>query len=166
MNQKINISLLIGSLVSFFIVALDFTLMYFAGVSIQRDFFVKNIVMGVCFWIFLLTGIIFQIMLSVQIKKWCIKTRLLRSKYKKNSIGIISFFSNTFAIVSDILLGVCLVLFTILFLVTDGTNVITYILFSILFLSFCGHCIFNGKNYYYITNYPLIQKHLTKWEEK
>ncbi len=167
MDKKINNFLLIASLVSFLLVAVSLTAMAFGGSATSSEISIVSIICGICFWSFLIIGIIFQIVLSKKINKWKSKYyRIRRSMRISPKIGIISLFKTPFGIVSDILFLLSLITFVVAYCLTDGISIICYLSLSIIFFSFCSHCIFNGKNYYYIINRQTIEEKYKKMMEE
>lgn len=156
MKMKRNLGLVILSSVSYAMVSLSIIAMSFDNVADSGGISTLGIVCGVCFWAFLLTGIVLQIATSVSVKRWYKKHGVYR--LGKRKLAVISFFSNLPALISDIVFFLSLLVFLALIIFTDGTSLLAYVSISVLFLSFCAHCIFNGKNYYYIRNCKKIKK--------
>ena len=165
MKRARNIMLLIASLISFTIVATCLFAMFFIEIDSNSGPPLFSLICGIIFWVFTITGIILQIFISVDIRRWCERRRIHRTRFRKTRIGLFSVFSNVPAGISDIVLLVSLIAF-IAFMVIDPTSMIAYLTLSVLFLSFSAHCIFNGKNYYYIANHGHIKAQLMKSEEK
>lgn len=149
MRWEKNRLLLAVSTGSFFLVAVSLTLMAFddneAGNGVSR----LGLVCGLGFWIFLVIGILTQIVLSLKIKSW----RRTKGGGKGPRVGIFAFFRNLPGKISDVAFLVSLALLAIFWYLTNGTGLMCYISCSLMFFSFCSHCIFNGKNYFYITNW-------------
>lgn len=165
MNKKINLIFLIISLVCFAGVALSLFGMYYIETSVDEPLSKFSLVCGLCFWLSGISGIILQIIVSKNVRTWYNNLKPISPRFKKSRIGILNLFSNFAAAVSDIILCVSLILF-ISFVFIDSSGIYAYIFLAVLFLSFCAHCVFNGKNYYYITNYEYVMTQLTKMEEK
>ena len=165
MNKTKNIILLTFSLISFFIFAACLFVMFFIETNYETGYSVINIVCGTSFWLSLIVGIILQIVLSTSIKRWHKRRRLCNSRFVRMRMGLLSLFSNIPAAISDIALGTSLVVF-IVFMFVNQSSIFAYISLSVLCFSFCSHCIFNGRNYYYITNYEHIKTQIMKTEEK
>ncbi len=165
MKRTRNIILLIASLVSFAIVSACLFAMFFIEIDSDSGPPLFTLICGVCFWICTIVGIALQIFISVDIRRWCERRRIHRTRFRRTRIGLFSIFSNIPAGISDIVLFVSLIAF-IVFMVVDSTSIIAYLSLSVLFLSFNAHCIFNGKNYYYIANHEHIKTQLMKSEEK
>lgn len=163
MNKTKNAILLIISFVSFAMVSVSLFVMFFVEPDSNSEPSVIKLACGAAFWLFLIVGIILQVVVSVNIKRWC-RRRSYRSRLKKSRIGLLKVFSNIPAVISDIFLFASLIAF-ITFMVVNSASIFAYISLSVLFLSFSAHCIFNGKNYYCITNYEYIKAQITKTEE-
>ncbi len=167
MNKKINNFLLIASLVSFLLVAVSLTAMVFVDSATTSKISIVSIICGICFWLFLILGIIFQIVLSNRIRKWKSKFyRIRRSMRMKPKLGIISFFKNIPGMISDILFVISILTLGISYFLSNGTSIVCYISLSLAFYSFCTHCIFNGKNFYYMTNQRQIEEMYKKSMEE
>lgn len=165
MDKNRNRLVLFVSLISFAIVSVCLMAMYFIETNTNSPPSFTSILCGIAFWLFMIIGIVSQITVSMSVKSWCNKKKLYRSRFRRTKIGAISFFSNLPSVISDVTFIVSLIVFVIV-LIIDSTSVLAYIFLSVLFLSFCTHCIFNGKNYYYIKNYEQIKAQLIKMEEK
>lgn len=164
MNKIKNIILLSSSIICFAVVSACLFAMFFIETDVNLGPTTLSLICGSGFWLFTIVGIVLQIIVSINIKSWYERRRLYRSRFRKTRIGLLSVFSNAPAIISDVSLVISLTAF-IVFMIVDSTGIFAYISLSVLFLSFSAHCIFNGKNYYYITNYERIKAQLTKMEE-
>lgn len=158
MDKRSNITLLIGSVFSFFIVAVSLFAMAFGGSATSADVSIISMVCGICFWVFLIIGIVLQVVLSKQIGKWRAKYyRIRRNMRIHPKIGLLSFFKSPLGVASDIVLLLSVIAFAVVYYFTEGIGITCYISLSLIFFSFCSHCIFNGKNYFYITNRQTIE---------
>lgn len=144
MIKKREHVLLIISVMSFLLFSISFLLM-----PIENSLLM--IVSGAMFWASLIVGIITQILLSVNIKKWKQQKRGKLKRHLKRS-GLLSFFSNPLAKVFDITMVVGVIGLIISMIATQSSGYICYVFIAITVFSFSSHCIFNGKNYYYIKN--------------
>ena len=81
-------------------------------------------------------------------------------------LGLISFFQNKKAKVFDVLAGVTLAGVAISIILTDARGYVCYVFIALFTFSFCAHCIYNGKNYYFIKNKESIKKTLRKKRAK
>lgn len=165
MNKTKNLIFLIVSFISFAMVSASLFAMFFVGINSSGETSVVSLACGIVFWLFLAVGIILQVTVSLNVKSWYKRRRLYRSRFRRTRIGLLTFFSNVPAVISDILFCASLITF-IIFMIVNSASIFAYISLSVLFLSFSAHCIFNGKNYYYITNYEYIKAQITKTEEK
>ena len=163
--QKCNKLLLIASLICFAIVSCALFVMFFVETAVDTAPTVLSIACGIVFWVFNIIGITLQISVSINVKRWYKKQRLYRTKFKKAKPGVICFFNNVPAIVSDVIWLASCLSFAVC-LIVDPASIIAYISISVLFVSFCAHCTFNGNNYYYINNHKRIMNKITKTEEK
>jgi hypothetical protein len=110
---------------------------------------IKNIISGIVFWLSLIVGVVTQVILSRTVKK-TLGRGYLKSKKK---IGLISFFSNKYAAIFDIVMvaGCIGMIFSSIF--SSYFGYLSYIIWFVFIFSFIMHCILNGKIYYYITKH-------------
>ena len=165
MNKAYNFALLIISLICFAVVSGCLFGMFFIETSVDSLPSRLSLFCGLGFWLCNIVGIVLQVIVSKNVKHWYERRRLFRTRFRRNRIGLFNVFSNIPAAISDVLLCVSMITF-IVFMIIDSTSIFAYISLSVLFLSFSAHCIFNGKNYYYILNYEYIRTQLMKSEEK
>lgn len=144
MIKKKDKILLFISVLAFFLFSISFLLM-------PTDNSVLTVISGTIFWAMLIIGIVSQIIVSISIRNWKTEKRGKLKRHLKR-IGLISFFSNPIATTFDILMIVGVIGFVISMLITQATGYACYIFIAITVLSFSFHCIFNGKNFYYIKN--------------
>lgn len=129
------------SIISFFLLSVSFLLMPLGNRYLQ-------IISGVMFWLFMILGIVSQVMLTIIFRRSCFKNKDWR--VQKQRVGIFSIGKNVFAIVADSVLLISAVVFTALMVFTRGTGYISYVMLTLLVFAFCMHCILNGKVYSYI----------------
>lgn len=165
MKKTIGYGLLCASVLSFLLVAASVVLMAFGG-SEETGAKIR-LICGICFWVFLLLGILFQVVLSLYVRRWAQKERKML-KQQKNSpkLGLISFFRNLPGKASDLLFPIALIVLVIFYILTKGTSIVCFITLALMIFTFCTHCIFNGKNYYYITNQEKIEESYRKKTEE
>ena len=101
---------------------------------------VGSITIGIIFWLGLIAGVVFTILLSKQIKATGIH---------KGKIGLITFFSNPIAIIFDCLMILSFI-GSVLIVVFQSEQLIGYFVIALFIFSFEMHCVLNGKNYLYI----------------
>lgn len=140
-SVKKEIVILIISIISYFLLAASFLFMPLDNKQLQ-------IMAGVMFWLFLILGIVSQVLLAIwfrqacsENKEWCMQ---------KQRVGIFAIGKNKFSVAADIVLLISAVTFVVLMIFTRGTGYISYIVLTILVFSFSMHCVLNGKVYYYI----------------
>lgn len=127
------------SFISFFVSSLSFAFfdcIDYQGVGISL---VLGYILPALFWIGIIIGVAFQIVISTKLK-------ITRKKH-----GVISFFKNKVAVVVDIIAILSLII-SIFIIVLDANHKIAFIIFSIFIFSFEMHCITNGKNFIYLIN--------------
>lgn len=136
------------TIISFFITSADILLMPISNniTSLSTKWF--DIVIGIIFWLSLIVGIVFFVMYAKNCKDWYSQNIGERDVYKERKIGLITFFSNEFAIFSDALLFISFAVFVLLMIFTNGSGFICYVVIAILIYSFVLHCILNGKSFY------------------
>ena len=107
---------------------------------------------GLMFWLGLVIGIMFQILLARHKKIGMTKNRIQRLANQRIKPGIFSLFKNPMTIVFDLLMAIGLVGLISSMILTKGMGYICYMFISITVFSFSMHCIFNGRIYIYISN--------------
>lgn len=112
---------------------------------------------GLLFWGGLVVGVIFQIVLEARRRAFFAKYNVKREKMQKPRNGLLTFGSNLPARIADYAFLAGLIATVIAFIVTKGTGYVCYIGISIVFLSFCLHCILNGRNFFYVQNQKKIR---------
>ncbi len=155
MGKKQDVVLLLISIGSFFLMSCSFLLMPIDLATKELQEF--NLLIGIMFWVFLLLGIITQIMLGHIRKKWFIRNHIRRLQFRKK-VGIISFVQNLPACIADGFFLISLIGLVISVIITNGTGYACYIFMALLVFSFCMHCILNGNIYYFLTNRDVILK--------
>lgn len=149
------------SITSFLLFSLSFLLM---GLSDSAATGIKSMIPGIMFWLFLIAGIVIQIILIVRRKKRIIRERTYSIEKPKN-VGIVSFFQNYPALIADCVFFICLISLVFVF-IYNPNGLIGYVILSIGAFSFCMHCIFNGRVYNHIVNHKKILFARDKKREK
>lgn len=157
--KKKETAYLIASIIGFLLFSVSFLLMPVETDDAMQGPNAITIAAGLMFWLGLLVGIITQISLSSRRKKWFARNRVRLPLAK---LGLISFFKNKIAIAFDALLVLSLIGLIVSVVITKATGYVCYIFIALTSFSFCAHCIFNGKNYYFIENKENIKKTVEK----
>lgn len=134
------------SIAGFAIISVSFLLM-----PVESHAVISKIA-GLMFWLGLVIGIMFQILLARHKKIGMTKNRIQRLANQRIKPGIFSLFKNPMAIVFDLLMAIGLVGLISSMILTKGMGYICYMFISITVFSFSMHCIFNGRIYIYISN--------------
>lgn len=161
-HRKKETAYLIASIVGFLIFSISFLLMPVETGEAEQGPNAITLVSGLMFWIGLIVGIIAQISLSTSRKKWFARNRVRLPLSNQPKLGVISFFKNMTAIVFDVVMILSLIGLVIAVLITNATGYACYIFIALFSFSFSAHCIFNGKNYYFIENKENIKKAIEK----
>jgi len=138
----------------------------FAGSFILMPVERMGVLPGLLFWGGLILGAAFQIVLESRRRAFFKKYKADRDKMQKPRNGLLSFASNKVATVVDCILAVSFVATVLAFVLTKGTGNVCYIGISASLFSFCMHCIFNGRNYFFINNQNKIQQALDQKKAK
>lgn len=144
------------SIASFLLLSISFLLMPIDSTADHIKFI--SILPGIMFWGFLALGVATQIILTHMRKKWISKNK--RDITQGNRVGIISFMKNIPATIADVAFVLSVVGLVIALIATDSTGYVCYIFMAMSVFSFSMHCIFNGKNYFFIKNKDKICKAL------
>ena len=164
MSKKMGYCLLIASFISFALVSVCLFLTFFVDSFFDAQATPLSWISGIGCWLFTIVGILLQVWVTLIVRRHY-GGIASRDRRVNPGIGLLRIFSNRLAIISDGILCVSAVASAIC-LAKDATSLWAHISLPVLFLSFCGHCIFNGKNYYYITRDYYVESQLTKTEEK
>lgn len=139
------------SVCGFVIMSCSFIIMPFENVGILP---------GLLFWAGLLVGCILQVVLEIHRRAFFKKLNVKREKAQKPRNGLLSFGSNKWASIADGAMIIGLVATVLAFIFTKGLGYICYVLIAITVLSFCLHCILNGRNYFHLNNQAKIRQAL------
>ena len=161
-REKSYTGYLICSVICFLIFSISFLLMPIKSNEASQELSVVTLVAGLMFWIGLVIGIITQIILSSIRKRWITKNKIKGRVENQPRLGLISFFRNKAATFFDALLILSLLGLIISIATIDANDYMCYVFIALLSFSFCTHCIFNGKNYFFIKNKDNIQKNIKK----
>lgn len=161
-SKKNHMAYLIVSIVAFLVFSISFLLMPVEAEPMEQGTNVYTIVAGLMFWIGLVVGILMQVILSVLRRNWFSRNRVRLPLTNQPKLGLISFFKNKTAVVFDVMLIISIVGLVIAMLVTDAVGYSCYVFMTLTCFSFCSHCIFNGKIYYFIENKDNMRKALEK----
>lgn len=164
-RKKVDIIWLCSSIFSFLVLAVSFLLMPLESESPSDRLSIYSLVVGIVFWLSLMTGIVTQCVLAYRRRVWYGFHRIRRSRATQR-IGLISFFKNPYAIVADIIGIVSLIGLIVAAIVTQGTGYICYVFVSLFVFFFSMHCVLNGKIFYYIINQRKILDATEKEREK
>lgn len=148
-RKKVDVIWLVVSIVSFALMSISFVLMPLDKTIELYD--LMDIIPGIMFWVFLLFGVVGQVLLTIRRKQFLEINKQKRFRIKKERIGLISVFKNIPAIIADVGFVISLVVFFIATEIANGIGYICYILLAVCVFLFCLHCILNGKNFRYVT---------------
>ncbi len=155
-RKQTDRAFLIVSICGFALMSISFLLMPLENMSILP---------GSLFWGGLILGVAFQIALEARRRVFFARYNVNRKKMQRPRNGLLSFGSNKIAKTADITLAVSVVATILAFLLTRGTGYICYICIAVSLLSFCLHCILNGRNYFHANNQDRVRQVLENKEE-
>lgn len=150
-GNRTNLAMLGMSLAGFGIMSASFLLMPIEQVGILP---------GLLFWLGLILGIVFQILLETRRKKFYAKYNVKQTRMQRPRNGLLTFGSNKIALVVDCAWGASVVATVLVFLLTGGNGYVCYVCLAVLIWTFCAHCILNGRNCFHATNQDKIQRTL------
>lgn len=113
---------------------------------------------GVLFWGGLLLGVVFQMVLEVRRRAFFARYKVNRARMQKPRNGLLTFGSNKAAIITDKIFVVSFVATILVMILTKGVSYLCYIGISMVFMSFCLHCILNGRNYFHVNNQDRVRQ--------
>lgn len=122
---------------------------YFTEMQLSREYTVFT---GLLIWVSLFIGIALQIVAYVRVRKYRKKYPKCAEKLKRKRIGVIDFFSNIPAVISDCALAIGIIGFVISYIFTSGSGYLCYVFLFITVFSFALHCILNGRLYSFAVN--------------
>lgn len=146
--KKRLIALQLASIICFFLFSVSFLIMPIKNDGIVQPRWVV-LLSGLMFWIPLLLGIASQILLSKLRKDYLIKDGKINNR--TNRIGLLTFFSNTYALIADSLFVLSILILIVLIIFYKQVSYIHFVFIFLTVLMFSFHCIFNGKNYRFVT---------------
>ena len=124
-----------------------------------------RILPGALFWGGLLIGVAFQIALEIRRRSFFKRYMVKREKMQNPRNGLLTFASNKAAAVVDKIFVVSLVVNILLLVFTNGTHYLCYVFLATLLMSFCLHCILNGRNYFHVNNRDKVRQVLENKKE-
>ena len=144
--EKLYLGMSIGG---FTLMSVSFLLMPIEGMRILP---------GLCFWIGLLVGVAFQITLESRRRSFFIRYKVKREKMQTPKCGLLTFASSRGAAIVDNIFVVSIPATILVFIATKGVGYLCYVCISIMLLSFCLHCILNGRNYFHTNNQNRVRQ--------
>lgn len=139
------------SIFFFLMLSVSFLLMPLGSEIPNESLSPYTLVAGLMFWTSMVMGIVTQCVLANRRRGWYTIHRIRKAR-STQKIGLISFFKNFYAIISDVVATISLAGLVISMVVTQGTGYVCYVFVSLFVFSFSMHCILNGKVFYYIIN--------------
>ena len=113
---------------------------------------------GILFWGGMLIGLSFQIALEARRRVFFRRYNTKRERMQKPLNGFLSFAANKAALVADCILAVSIVATILAFLLTKGTGYVCYVCIAVMLMSFCMHCVLNGRNYFHLNNQNRVRQ--------
>lgn len=150
-NPIVDRILLAISLLGFLCMSASFMLMPIEALTLLP---------GILFWSGLLVGIATQVLLAVRRRSFFAGRKQQRRQLQARRNGLLTFGANGPALVVDCLLGVSLVALVLTFVLTKGYSPVCFVCITATLLTFCLHCILNGRIFYHITHFPEIRQEL------
>lgn len=161
-SKKNHMAYLIVSIAAFLVFSISFLLMPVEADPMVQGPNAYTIVAGLMFWIGLLVGIVMQVILSTLRRNWFSRNKVKLPLTNQPKLGLISFFRNRTALVFDVMLVVSIIGLVIAMVATNAVGYSCYVFMALTSFSFCAHCIFNGKIYYFIENKDNMRKAIEK----
>ena len=161
-SKKNYMAYLIVSIAAFLVFSISFLLMPVEVDPMEQGTSVYTIVAGLMFWLGLIIGILMQVILSILRRNWFSRNRVRLPLTNQPKLGLITFFKNRVALVFDVMFIVSVIGLVISLIATDAVGYSCYVFMALTSFSFCAHCIFNGKIYYFIENKDNMRKAIDK----
>ena len=144
MKQRQIDRILLGiSVGGFLIMSVSFLVMPIESITILP---------GLLFWLGLVLGIGLQIVLEVRRRAFFKSYAIRREKMQKPKNGLLSFGSNSVAIIADRSMIISFVAMILAFVFTKGYGYVCYVFIATTVFSFCMHCVLNGRIYFHAKN--------------
>lgn len=105
---------------------------------------------GSLFWGGMICGGICQVVLNIRRKQTLEKQGARKNQARKGRNGLICFFKNIPAIISDVTCVVSLAGLIVTTVISNGNDYIWLAMLTVFLFTFCLHCIFNGRIYHYL----------------
>ena len=137
------------SVAGFLLMSCSFLLMPIDGMGI---------VPGILFWGGLLIGGGLQVALEIRRRAFFRSFNVKREKMQKPRNGMLSFGSNKWARIADNAMIICFVATLLAFILSKGSGLLCYVFIAATLLSFCLHCILNGRIYFHANNQTKIRQ--------
>ena len=125
-----------------------------------------EITSGLLFWIGLLVGAVLQVTLEARRRAFFKSYKVKREKVQKPRNGLLSFGSNREATVADGAMIVSFVAMLLVFVLTKGYGYVCYVMIALTLMSFCLHCILNGRIYFHAKNQLKVRRVLEQKKAK
>lgn len=140
--------------VSLFISSFSLLLSFFGSYSGNVFNFIMALMTGILFWIGLIVGYVFLVIVNSHRNRTEKKDTdgMSKSKKQKTKPGIICFLSNKYAAVADVAMVLFLVLSLVFLFIPSLSQGIALVFVSFFLFSLHMHCIFNGVNFRYINS--------------
>lgn len=145
--------LLMISLGGFVLMSCSFILMPIANLKILP---------GLMFWAGLLAGGGLQMVLEARRRSFFKRYKVNRTKMQKPRNGLLSFGSNKEARIADFSMVIFCISTVLVLILTKGFGIICYVMITATVLTFCLHCIFNGRIYFHVNNQDKIRRLLER----
>lgn len=144
MKQRQIDRILLGlSVGGFLLMSASFSLMPIESITI---------IPGLLFWGGLVIGVALQIVLEIRRRAFFKSYSVNRGKMQKPKNGLLSFGSNTLAIIADRSMIISFIAMILAFIFTKGHGYICYAFIATTIFAFCMHCVFNGRIYFHAKN--------------
>ena len=140
---KADRALLGLSMIGFFAMSVSFMLMPLESM---------RIIPGLMFWLGMIVGIVFQIVLALRRKAYLSSHKGKREENLKRFPGLISFCTCVEGIIADAACLASIIAAIPTFILTKGYGYACYVLVACVLFTFCLHCIFNGKIFFRLKN--------------
>lgn len=155
MGKKRDVVVLYLSIGSFLLMSVSFLLMPidFAAIGLP----IVDVLIGIMFWVFLLLGIVTQIVLG-QMRKKRVAANQTRRTQLSGKIGLLSFMQNLPACIADGAFVFSVIGLIVSAVLTSASGYACYVFTALTVYSFCMHCILNGKTYRFLANRDKVLK--------
>ncbi len=149
--KKSDYTLFWASVLSLLVLSASFLLMPVNSSENPAETSVWSVFAGILFWLSIISTAIAQSVLTSRRNKAYRENKIRQTRVQK-TVGVFSFFRNFYGTISDVTFVLSIIALVVSIILTDAAGYLCYVFVGTSVFTFSMHCVFNGKNYYYLIN--------------